>query len=102
MFPIVRRIALAALTAFAFAPLASLAEAPMQRTQAPGWYRQMVGDIEVTALLDGTAKLPVKDILTHAGKKQVDTALKNAFLADQVETSVNAFLVNTGKKLVLI
>lgn len=45
----------AALTALALACTAysgtALAEAPMVKTQAPGYYRTMVGDFEVTSHL---------------------------------------------------
>ncbi len=80
---------------------AASAEAPMVKTQAPGYYRMMLGSFEVTALSDGTVKLPVKDLLNTSGAA-VDAALKKAFLPHPVETSVNAYLVNTGSKLVLI
>ena len=91
----------------AFAPAASLvatayAAAPMAKTQAPGFYRMMLGDFEVTAISDGTVKLPVKDLLTNTTPAKVDAALKRAAIAYPVETSVNAYLVNTGSKLVLI
>jgi glyoxylase-like metal-dependent hydrolase (beta-lactamase superfamily II) len=78
------------------------AAAPIVKTQAPGYYRQMVGDIEVTALSDGTAVLPVKDLLVNATPAEITHALARAYLASPVETSINAFLVNTGTKLVLI
>ena len=78
------------------------AAAPIVKTQAPGYYRQMVGDIEVTALSDGTAMLPVKDLLVNASPEEITHALARAYLASPVETSINAFLVNTGTKLVLI
>ncbi len=32
----------------------SMASAPVQKTQAPGYYRMMLGDFEVTVLSDGT------------------------------------------------
>ena len=35
------------------------AAAPQTKTNAPGFYRVMLGDFEVTALLDGTVELPV-------------------------------------------
>jgi glyoxylase-like metal-dependent hydrolase (beta-lactamase superfamily II) len=85
----------------AAAPLAALAEAPMQKTQAPGFHRMMVGDTEVTVLSDGTIKLPVLQLL-RGDRAKLAEALKRGFLTEQVETSVNAFLVNTGSKLVLI
>jgi glyoxylase-like metal-dependent hydrolase (beta-lactamase superfamily II) len=78
------------------------AAAPIVKTQAPGYYRQMVGDIEVTALSDGTAMLPVKDLLVNATPAEITHALARAYLASPVETSINAFLVNTGTRLVLI
>jgi glyoxylase-like metal-dependent hydrolase (beta-lactamase superfamily II) len=101
------RVAVAA--AFVLAgPLALLftqeaqAEAPMVKTQAPGFYRMMLGDFEITALSDGSLDLPVRDLLSHTTPAQVDKALARSFLHAPVETSVNAYLVNTGSKLILI
>ncbi|MEO6016300.1 MAG: MBL fold metallo-hydrolase [Polaromonas sp.] len=82
--------------------LPAFAAGPMVKTQAPGYYRLALGDFEVTALSDGTIKLPVKDLLTNTTPAKVSVALKRSFLPDVVETSVNAYLVNTGSKLVLI
>lgn len=70
--------------------------------QAPGYYRMMLGDVEVVALADGTLDLEVKKLLTNTTPARVDELLRRSFLADPVETSVNGFLVNTGSKLVLI
>ena len=78
------------------------AAAPMAKTQAPGYYRVMLGDFEVTSLLDGTVALPVTTLLTSTTPAKVKQALGRVNLKDPVETSVNAFLVNTGTKLVLI
>jgi glyoxylase-like metal-dependent hydrolase (beta-lactamase superfamily II) len=78
------------------------AEAPMQKVQASGFYRFMLGAFEVTALSDGTVKLPVKNLLTNTTPEKIDAALKRAFLPEAIETSVNAYLINTGSKLVLI
>ncbi|MBV5291566.1 MAG: MBL fold metallo-hydrolase [Curvibacter lanceolatus] len=77
------------------------AAAPMQKTQAPGWYRLMVGSFEVTALSDGTVNLPV-DQLLHAPKGRVAEGLKKHYLQAPLETSVNGFLINTGSRLVLV
>lgn len=77
------------------------AAAPMQKTQAPGWYRLMVGSFEVTALSDGTVDLPV-DQLLHAPKGRVAQGLGKHYLKAPLETSVNAFLINTGSRLVLV
>jgi len=78
------------------------AAAPMVKTQAPGYYRMMLGDIEVTALLDGTVALNPKQLFAHTPVETIDTALAQAYDKAPVETSVNGFLINTGSKLVLI
>ncbi len=78
------------------------AGAPQVKGQAPGWYRMMVGDIEVTALSDGTVVLPVDKLLTNTSPAKIQAALSRAYLKAPVETSVNGYLVNTGSKLVLI
>jgi glyoxylase-like metal-dependent hydrolase (beta-lactamase superfamily II) len=83
-----------------FAP--AYAAAPMVRTQAPGYYRMMLGDFEITALSDGTADLPVAKLLTHAGPNEVARALARSFESSPLESSFNAYLVNTGSKLILI
>ena len=78
------------------------AAAPMVKTQAPGFFRFMVGSFEVTAISDGTVKLPMNKLLTNTKPEKTSATLKRAFLPDDVETSVNTYLVNTGSKLVLI
>jgi glyoxylase-like metal-dependent hydrolase (beta-lactamase superfamily II) len=92
---------MAALCALAFAANA-LAAAPQVRTQAPGFYRMMLGDFEVTALFDGVLDLRLKELLTNTTYAQVDELLHRSFEGDKVPTSVNAYLINTGDKLVLI
>lgn len=78
------------------------AAAPMVKTQAAGFYRVMLGDFEVTALSDGTVNLPVDKLLTDTTPAKIKKALDKNFVAAPLETSVNAYLVNTGAKLVLI
>jgi glyoxylase-like metal-dependent hydrolase (beta-lactamase superfamily II) len=78
------------------------AAAPMVKTQAPGYYRMMLGDFEITALSDGTVVLPVNQLLTNTNKARVDRALARSGLASPLETSVNGYLINTGDKLVLV
>jgi len=88
--------------ATAMLALSAQAAAPLAKAQAPGYYRMMLGDVEVTALSDGTVALEVDKLLTHTTPAQTKQALARAYLASPVETSVNAYLVNTGTKLVLI
>ncbi|MEO9068464.1 MAG: MBL fold metallo-hydrolase, partial [Caldimonas sp.] len=81
---------------------ASQAAAPQVKTQAPGYYRMMLGDFEITALSDGTVDLKPKELLTNTTAAHVGDMLQRSFEPDAVQTSVNAFLVNTGSKLVLV
>ncbi|MDB5946374.1 MAG: fold metallo-hydrolase, partial [Ramlibacter sp.] len=93
----------AALLGLGAYPVIAAAEAPMVKTQAPGYYRMMLGDFEVTALSDGTAQLPMPKLLVSPRPADVKQALERNFLVnDTVETSVNGYLINTGSKLVLI
>jgi glyoxylase-like metal-dependent hydrolase (beta-lactamase superfamily II) len=78
------------------------AAAPIVKTSAPGYYRMMLGDFEITALSDGTVDLPMNKLLTNTTPGKVDRALSKSFLKSPVETSVNAYLVNTGSKLILV
>jgi glyoxylase-like metal-dependent hydrolase (beta-lactamase superfamily II) len=78
------------------------AAAPLARSSAPGYYRMMLGDFEVTALSDGTVDLHVVQILTNSAAARIQRALARAYLKDPVETSVNGYLINTGSKLVLV
>jgi len=87
--------------ALVVAPTSASAAAPQLRTQAPGFYRTMLGDFEITALSDGTVDLDVAKLLAEPAAK-TDAALAKAFVHGPLETSVNAYLVNTGSRLVLI
>ena len=78
------------------------AAAPQQHTQAPGWYRMMLGEFEITALSDGTHAFPIDTVMRGITPDQIRHGLADADLAAPVQGSINAFLVNTGKKLVLI
>ncbi|MDB5749394.1 MAG: fold metallo-hydrolase [Massilia sp.] len=92
---------LAATCAAACIAAPSFAAAPMAKTPAPGYFRMMLGDVEVTPLSDGTVDLPVDKLLTQKAEKTT-AALAKAHLKAPLETSDNAFLVNTGSKLILI
>lgn len=91
----------AALVLGALGATPALAKAPQVKTSAPGYFRMMLGDFEVTALSDGTVDLPV-DKLLHEPAEKTRKLLSDAHLSVPLETSVNAYLVNTGDKLILI
>ncbi len=94
-------LAMAGFGACMFVAESASAAAPLVKG-TPGYYRVMVGDIEVTPLNDGTVQLPVADILTGAAPGEVDKALAKAYQKSPLETSFNGFLINTGSKLVLV
>jgi glyoxylase-like metal-dependent hydrolase (beta-lactamase superfamily II) len=105
MKPLLTKTAFAVLLAAGLGVLPAapaLAAAPMVKSQAPGYYRMMLGDFEVTALSDGTVDLPMTDLLKGEPKPALEKTFADAYLKVPVETSVNAFLINTGSKLILI
>ncbi|WP_029711377.1 MBL fold metallo-hydrolase [Serratia fonticola] len=83
---------------------ANAAPAPaQQQTQAPGYYRMMLGNLEVTALYDGYTHLATK--LFHGVSEPDMQKLFARMFTDSksgIQTAVNAFLVNTGTHLVLV
>jgi len=102
---IVKKVFRTSLILLAFASgltsVATMAAAPMAKTSAPGYFRMMLGEFEITALNDGTIDLPVEKLLTQP-EAHTHAALAKAYLNAPLETSVNAFLINTGSKLILI
>lgn len=94
--------ALAITLGAAFVPFTAHAEAPVVGTQVPGYYRVALGDMEVTALFDGYVDLGA-NLLLGANKAEVQRLLASKFIAgDKVQTAVNAYLINSGGKLILV
>ncbi|QXI08252.1 MBL fold metallo-hydrolase [Pseudomonas tensinigenes] len=94
-------IAAAALT-FALVTSSAMAQAPQQGTQAPGYFRLALGDYEVTALFDGYNDLSPK-LLQGMSQGQIRALLaRRSIETPGVQTAFNAFLVNTGKQLILV
>jgi len=83
-------------------PSLALAGAPAVGRQVPGAYRFKVGSFEVTAINDGLLQAELGWFPT-ADKTEAARILESAFLGpDKFPTAVNAFLVNTGDRLVLV
>lgn len=74
-----------------------------QKTQVPGYYRMMVGQLEVTALYDGYIDLDPK-ILRYTSAREVQSLLARMFVESTpgMQTAVNAYLIHTGSHLVLV
>ncbi|MGQ5522757.1 MBL fold metallo-hydrolase [Chitinimonas sp. PSY-7] len=86
----------------ALVPQIGHAAVPQVKTQAPGYYRMMLGDFEITALSDGTITLPLEKLLTDTTPAQIRNLQARANLGSEVETSINAYLINTGSQLLLV
>ncbi len=80
------------------------AAAPLVKTQAPGYYRLMVGDLEVTALLDANDPWPeaLEELFPSLSAEQKAGLRQRTLAQPSHDFSTIAFLVNTGKKLILI
>ena len=77
------------------------AAAPFAKTQAPGYFRAQVGAFEVTALFDGGGRTDPK--LLHADVARINQWMARDFSdANNIRGAVAAFLVNTGKQLILV
>jgi glyoxylase-like metal-dependent hydrolase (beta-lactamase superfamily II) len=92
---------LAPLASFGAGPNVALAAAPQHHDQAPGFYRMKVGDLEVTALFDGTGAFDPQWL--NGTKATIDGVVK-ALQEDprMLDVADVGFLVNTGKQLILV
>lgn len=72
--------------------------------QVPGIYRFSVGNIEVTALLDGYGTLPTAIIpgFDPALAEAAADEAHRAFQGDQVSFGVNAFHIRVGERQILV
>jgi glyoxylase-like metal-dependent hydrolase (beta-lactamase superfamily II) len=72
--------------------------------QVAGVYRLPLGRLQVTALFDGTVALPLAH-LRGIGEQQARALLRDQYvpeLAHGLQTSVNAYLIQNGDRLILV
>lgn len=86
----------------AFCALAAHAAAPITHASGAGWYSTTLGRFEVTALSDGTRGMDMGAILRGITPSALQRVLAAHFLAEPYPVNFNAFLVNTGKELILV
>ena len=89
--------------AAAWGPVASATE-PAAFEQVPGYYRQVVGELRVTALFDGVAFLPRAHMKEIAAKRAAGL-LEWSYVPEQpagIPTAVNAYLVRGGDSRILV
>ncbi len=99
---VLKGASMATAAAIAGVPSLTFAAAPKQHFQSPGFYRMALGDLEITALLDGTLPLPLPEMYRDVTAEEAARLLQGAYRDIPTDTSVNAFLVNDGERLVLI
>ena len=86
----------------AFSP-AYAAEQPSARDQqAPGYYRMMLGKLRITAVSDGTVTIPLNTLLTNISPDKLSKGMAREAMTPQAETSINAFVIDDGKKRILV
>ncbi|AKR42709.1 MBL fold metallo-hydrolase [Methylophilus sp. TWE2] len=67
-----------------------------------GYYNFKLGAYDITVISDGTVPQDLHVLLKGAAPQQVDGLLNQAHLHNPVEASINVFLINTGKKFILV
>ena len=82
--------------------------AKIQKTQVPGYYRFMVGNYEITSIYDGYSNMSLDTYKgTDAAAAEADIKKEYSNISGsgkdfRLKISVNTFLINTGKDLILI
>lgn len=89
-------------TAYAAEPSAAVTSEAGPALQGPDAYSFMVGAVKVTALSDGSVPQDLHVLLRHTSPEATDALLKDSFLSNPVEASINAFLFRDADKLVLV
>lgn len=82
---------------------AAAAAVPKVSRQSPGYFRMLLGDIEITAVYDGGVSLS-PGILHDGTPDEVSALLEHACIEPEsgFPAAINAFLVNTGSNLILV
>jgi len=68
----------------------------------PGWYSPQIGRFTVTALWDGTLDFPADKSFARLGPSKVKSLLARAYLSPTIPLPVNAFIIDTGQRVVMI
>ncbi|KYC39975.1 MBL fold metallo-hydrolase [Scytonema hofmannii PCC 7110] len=72
------------------------------KAQVPGFYSFRLGEFTITALSDGTVPQDLNKVLTNANSAEIERLLHRNFRTNPIEASINAFLIDTGDKQVLV
>ncbi len=83
-------------------PAVAAAQEKAKELAQPCSYHMLLGDIEIIAFSDGSVPLDLNKVLTNTSKGEIERLTRQNFQAPVMEASVNAYLVKTGGKLILI
>ncbi len=83
---------------------AAQAQTASPKGQVPGYYRYRVGDIEVTALLDGYTPMPTEFVIGYeeAAAKAATADAYRRFTPGYISIPVNGYVIDTGSNLILL
>lgn len=70
--------------------------------QSPSGYHFKVGDAEITALSDGTVPIDLHALLQHTTPENTDAILRESFLANPIEASINVYLLEMDGRQILV
>lgn len=70
--------------------------------QAAGYYRMTLGKLRITAVSDGTVTVPLNTLLTNISPAKLRQAMARDAMTPQAETSINAYIIDDGKKRILV
>jgi glyoxylase-like metal-dependent hydrolase (beta-lactamase superfamily II) len=93
--------ALVSITAFMM-PSVGKAQTENKILNQGGYYSVQIGDYQVIALSDGTIPINLHDLLEGIKPAEIDRLSELNYQTATEEASVNAYLIRTGGKLVLI
>ncbi len=96
-----RRTMLVGMGCLAASP--ALAKAPLAESQVAGVHRYKIGDIEVTAILDGHFELDTT-LMPKATPDAVAEVQRAEFLpvGQTIQGAVNTYIINTGDELIMV
>jgi glyoxylase-like metal-dependent hydrolase (beta-lactamase superfamily II) len=81
---------------------APAADTKQPRGRLPAVYPFALGDFRITTLFDGSIPQDLPVLLVDTPQSDIDRALQYAFQTNPTEASINAFLIETGSRRVMI
>jgi glyoxylase-like metal-dependent hydrolase (beta-lactamase superfamily II) len=83
-------------------PAVAAAQEKAKELAQPGSYHMLLGDIEIIAFSDGSVPLDLNKVLTNTRPGEIERLTRQNFQSPVMEASVNAYLIKTAGKLILI